>query len=662
METIRALIERLNATDECANIEAKRGSSISRSIMETVCALSNEPGLDGGYILLGVERDEATLFPIYTVTGIANSDKLQLDLATQCASQFNIPVRPDVEVEQMSDGKLVMKVFVPELPAAQKPLYFKSDGLPSGAYRRISSSDQRCTDDDLYVFYNKEDSLDSSIIKDTSIDDVSEEAISLYRKLRERVNPLAEELTYSDEELLQALGCMKRENGFWYLTYTGLLVFGKRVALRRLLPMVRVDYIRVPGNEWVEDPDSRFTTVDMRGPLIELVQRTFNSIADDLPKGFLLPENEVQAESVGLPVKVLREAIVNAFIHRTYRENQPIQIIRYANRIEIKNPGFSLKPEEQLGEPGSKNRNPFIAAIFHETNLAETKGSGIRIMRRLMDQANMVPPTFESDHTANLFTIRLLLHHFLSEEDLIWLSTFEEHQLNDAQKRGLIFIREVGAIDNQSYRQLNGCDILRASGDLRQMRQVGLIKQKGKGRATYYVPDKLFVEASKKLSTPADGLSAPPKALSAPVDGLNAPPKTLSAPVNDLSAPPEKPNKQGEEASKEPGGAKSAPSAHEDVIISAPVDESLVHQYPQEIQNLIAQLGKRSANRDSIINVIKELCSWKQMKISELSAVLGRTDKYLLREFITPLRESGELEYTIPDMPNHPEQAYKTVK
>ena len=36
----------------------------------------------------------------------------------------------------------------------------------------------------------------------------------------------------------------------------------------------------------------------------------FNAIADDLPKGFLLPEGEVQAESIGLPVKVLREAIV----------------------------------------------------------------------------------------------------------------------------------------------------------------------------------------------------------------------------------------------------------------------------------------------------------------------------------------------------------------
>lgn len=607
METIKDLLDRLNATDECANIEAKRGSAIQRSVMETVCSLSNEPGLGGGYILLGVERDEATLFPEYAITGITDPDQLQLDLVTQCAAMFNQPVRPDVEVEKTASGKLVMKIFVSELPDGQKPLYFKSEGLPRGAFRRIGSSDQRCTDDDLYVFYNKEDSLDSSTIRDTSLEDISEEAINLYRKLRERVSPLAEELTYDDKDLLQSLGCIKKENGNWLLTYTGLLVFGKRQALRRLLPMVRVDYIRVPGNEWVQDPEKRFTTVDMRGPLIELVQRTFNSIADDLPKGFLLPENEVQAETVGLPVKVLREAIVNAFIHRTYRENQPIQIIRYGNRIEIKNPGFSLKPEEQLGEPGSKNRNPFIAAIFHETNLAETKGSGIRTMRKLMEQANMVPPTFESDHTANLFTTRLLLHHFLSEDDISWLQGFKGYELNDPQKRALIFIREAGVIDNPTYRQLNGCDSLKASGELRNMRDLGLLLQKGKSRATYYVPDLAFNTPELGLSDNLGSLSDNPGALPDNLEGLS----------DNLNLPP-------------------------------------------DLQEIVNQLGRRTTDKE-MKEAILRLCAWKPFTLKQLAEALGRNEKYMYG-FVTPLRESGQLAYTIADMPNHPDQAYKTVE
>jgi ATP-dependent DNA helicase RecG len=75
---------------------------------------------------------------------------------------------------------------------------------------------------------------------------------------------------------------------------------------------------------------------------------------------------------------------------------------------------------------------------------------------------------------------------------------------------------------------------------------------------------------------------------------------------------------------------------------------------------MIVQLGKRT-NKEAIEEVIFTLCNYKEMKISELSAVLGRSDKYLLREFITPMRESGKLVYTKPEMPNHPEQSYKVM-
>jgi len=657
MESSEELIELLNEIDECSYIEAKKGSKIDRSIMETICAFSNEPRLGGGYLLLGVERDESKFDPFYFVTGIANSDKLQLDLSTQCASLFNISVRPEIKIEQAANGKNCLIAFIPELPEGQKPLFFKNQGLPSGAFRRIGSSDQRCTEDDLYVFYNQNDSLDSSIVKDTSLADIDEHALTLYRKFRENINPLAEELTYDDYELLKSLGCIKTKNELPSLTYTGLLVFGKKQALRRLLPMVRVDYIRVPGKEWVADPENRFTNIDMRGSLMELVQRAFNIVSDDLPKGFLLPDNSLQAQSVGLPAKVLREALVNAFIHRSYREHQPIQIIRYSNRIEIKNPGFSLKHEDELGEPGSKSRNPLISAIFHETNLAETKGTGIRTMRKLMDRAKMVPPTFESNHAANQFTIRLLLHHFLNEEDIDWLKTFHQFELNDAQKRALIFIRETGAIDNPTYRQLNGCDSLSASSELRNMRYDAILMQKGKGRATYYIPDSAFYFPHGKhntlpyfLSAPVNRLSAPPYSLSAPVNRLSAPPYSLSAPVNQLSAPPY---------------FLSAPTHLHNAAPTFPekIDKvELLSKMPKKLQQKIAQLGKRASKKEIMEEVILLLCAWKPQKISELSALLERTDKYLLREFIGPMRRGGGINYTIPEMPNHPHQAYEIPK
>ena len=502
------LFELLNQQDECDWLEAKGGHESSHSVMETVCAYANEPIMGGGYILLGVAEDSTSDIPQYKTVNIEDPDKFQSDFVTQCSNMFNLPIRPKVSVEQVN-GDTVIKIWVDELTASQKPLYFKTEGLPQGAYRRIGPTDQRCTEDDLRIFYTDHKSHDQSPINGVTLEDVDETALKRYRTLREKVNPAAEELSYADDELLEALGCVNKTKKS-ELNLAGLVLFGTNKALRASMPMIRVDYIRVPGNTWVEDPDDRFTTVDMRGPLLTLVFRVIEAINADLPKGFLLPEGELQATSAGLPTKALREAIVNAVMHRSYREHRPIQVIRYDNRIEISNPGFSLKSEEHLGEPGSETRNPFIAAVFHETNLAETKGSGIRAMRKLMAASHLAPPTFDSDRIGNQFVSRLLLHHFLDEQDLDWLKQYKSFNLNEGQNNALIFLREVGAIDNQTYRQMNDCETLKASADLRTMKSYNLLQSKGKGRATYYIPGGAF----NSLSAPAADLSAPDLKLS----------------------------------------------------------------------------------------------------------------------------------------------------
>src|SRR5690606_19690507 len=316
--------------------------------------------------------------------GLEQPDKVSADLASQCATTFNQPVRIQITTEQLED-KAVIVVFVPEAQPHEKPVYFKSQGLPRGAFRRIGSTDQRCTEDDLLVLYQGRqiESFDAGIVPDSGMDDFLPEAVAEYRNARSQANPDAEELRWSDEELLQALSCIRRDSrGQWQPTVAGLILFGKPAALRRCFPMTRVDYIRVPGGEWVPDPEHRFDTIELRDPLFRLIRRAQAAVLDDLPKAFGLKEGELQRQDRPLiPQVVIREALVNAVMHRNYRSHVPVQIIRYANRLEIRNPGFSLKSPEHLGEPGSAPRNPRIAAVLHETRFAETKGSGIRVMR-----------------------------------------------------------------------------------------------------------------------------------------------------------------------------------------------------------------------------------------------------------------------------------------
>jgi ATP-dependent DNA helicase RecG len=616
------LLENLNLLDENEHIEAKRASEIGKSVLESICAFANEPGLGGGWLLLGVVRDEQTLSPTYQVEGIDQPEKLSAEIATQCRSVFNQPVRVDIDTESI-DGKVVMVVHVAEAQVQEKPVFFKAQGLPKGAFRRIGSTDQHCTDDDLAVFYQgrQQDSHDSTLVADATLEDLLPEAIADYRQSRAEANPDAEELRWKDEDLLQSLGCIRRNPlGVWQPTVAGLILFGKPVVLRRCFPTTRVDYIRVTGRDWVPHPDQRFDTIDLRDPLLRLIRRAQAAILDDLPKGFVLEEGDLQRQDKPvIPLRVIREALVNALMHRSYRSHSPVQIIRYANRLEIRNPGFSLKSQDHLGEPGSQLRNPRIAAALYDTRLAETKGSGIRVMRESMEQAGLTPPLFESDRGNDQFVARYFFHHFLGTEDIAWLTQFKDLHLSNDEAKALIVVREAGAIDNGAYRELTKVDVLTASQSLRRLRDAGLLTQKGRASATYYVPtDKLL---NSGLSTKSDGLSTKS-------DGLSTKPDGLSTKLLDEQAMARK---------------------------------ALLNTLPGELAARIGAIGHRHPPGE-VCDAIVSVCRLREWRAEELATLLRRHPRYVRNNYLRPLLRDGRLTMTNPREPSDPQQAYRETQ
>ena len=652
MRTAKELFAELNSFDENRRIEAKSASAVGKSMMETVCAFANEPGLCGGYLLLGAKRTGIAEDgrPIYEPENIENTDKIQSDFVAMCNSMFNVRIRPIINVEEYL-GKTVIVVKIEELPESQKPAYFAKRGLPEGAFRRIGPSDEKCSEEDMYLFYQSADTYDSCIVDDADLDDIDENALNFYRKLRKEVNPDAEELTLNDVDLLRALGAIKKnKQGGYDLTYTGLLVFGKQMSLRRLVPSFRVDYIRISGNQWLADGDNRFEqTIDMRGPLILMVNKACSAVMDDLPKGFELKKDSMQASTPAiLPNKVLREAIVNSYIHRSNRVNQPIQIIRYSNRIEIHNPGYSLKPQDDWGEPGSMLRNPRISEIFHDTNLAETKGTGIGAMRRLMKEAGLMPPTFESNHEANKFTARLLLHHFLSKENMEWLAQYAEFGLVNEQKLALVFVREVGAIDNATYRQLDSSIThARARLEIHKLCDLGFLEKKGQGRNTYYIRTSKVVSLGERLR-PQDEKIPPQHGTL----GEKIPPQhgTLGEKI---------PLQHGTLGKKIPPQGEKIPPQHGTFEIeSQPKSRNeLLRELPKGLQERVAKLGKW-ASREKVSQLLVDLCAFKPYSYEELALIIQRAAKPMKDKYIKPLRLANKLFYWIPEMINHPLQKY----
>ena len=666
MRTAKELFAELNSFDENRRIEAKSASAVGKSMMETVCAFANEPGLCGGYLLLGAKRTGIAEDgrPIYEPENIENTDKIQSDFVAMCNSMFNVRIRPIINVEEYL-GKTVIVVKIEELPESQKPAYFAKRGLPEGAFRRIGPSDEKCSEEDMYLFYQSADTYDSCIVDDADLDDIDENALNFYRKLRKEVNPDAEELTLNDVDLLRALGAIKKnKQGGYDLTYTGLLVFGKQMSLRRLVPSFRVDYIRISGNQWLADGDNRFEqTIDMRGPLILMVNKACSAVMDDLPKGFELKKDSMQASTPAiLPNKVLREAIVNSYIHRSNRVNQPIQIIRYSNRIEIHNPGYSLKPQDDWGEPGSMLRNPRISEIFHDTNLAETKGTGIGAMRRLMKEAGLMPPTFESNHEANKFTARLLLHHFLSKENMEWLAQYAEFDLVNEQKLALVFVREVGAIDNATYRQLDSSIThARARLEIHKLCDLGFIEKKGQGRNTYYIRTSKVVSLGERLRPQGERLPAKEQRLP-PQHGTlgeKIPPQHGTLGEKILPQGEKIPPQHGTLGKKIPPQGEKIPPQHGTFEIeSQPKSRNeLLRELPKGLQERVAKLGKW-ASREKVSQLLVDLCAFKPYSYEELALIIQRAAKPMKDKYIKPLRLANKLFYWIPEMINHPLQKY----
>jgi ATP-dependent DNA helicase RecG len=643
MMTFDELWELITIQDESQQIEVKKGSEVGKSCWETISAFANEPGMGGGDLVLGIlsPEDEDNPSKQYEIVGIKDPDKIQRDLTSQCNTVFNISLRPKIQLETR-DGKTVIIAHIPEASPIEKPIYIKSRGLPQGAFRRISSADIRCSDKDLELFYQERQnqSYDTTPITDATIDDLDSNAITAYRTGRAKLNPNASELAYNDHDLLYALNAITRhpkQTQIYCPTVAGLILFGKAAALRRYFPMHRIDYILSAGNEWVIDSNERYQAVtEIREPLLLAIPRLIALIINDLPKAFHLEENSLQRQDIPLiPSKVIREAIPNAVMHRNYRTASPIQIIRYANRLEIHNPGYSLKPVDEIDQPGSLARNETIAAVLHEIGIAETKGTGGKIMLETMLEANLTLPRFDSQREKDHFCLTLWTHHLLGEEDTQWLKQFRGFNLSNEDAKALVLLRQFGYLDNFWYRIANGVDTLTASKKLTKLRDAGLLESNGKGRATHYTLSQQFF-LSGDLTDP--NLDTSPEN-----DGLSGesevPNLDTSTPNLDTSTPDQ----------------ESKTSESVQLKLDFPLGT-----IPDPIKVKIQTIGKRS-NPVEIKELILELCKFKPWSSNELATLLNREKKYLLDHYLKPLLEEGLLQYTNPDSPNDPSQRYRVL-
>ena len=248
---------------------------------------------------------------------------------------------------------------------------------------------------------------------------------------------------------------------------------------QRYLPTSEVKCMHFHGTE-VQKPVPSYQV--FKGTLFELVDQAvdfvMSKIALSVGTRSQGPQAPVEYE---MPKESVTEAIVNAVAHRDYASKASIQVMLFADRLEVWNPGElppSLTPE-RLREPhASIPHNPLVAEPLFLARYIEKAGSGTLDMIERCREAGLPEPDFEE--RAGQF-VTTLWRDWLADEVMKGLG------LSDRQIKAVIYIKRHGRITSAEYQRLTDVSRQTATRDLDELVQKAVASRYGAKRGSYYV-------------------------------------------------------------------------------------------------------------------------------------------------------------------------------
>jgi ATP-dependent DNA helicase RecG len=303
-------------------------------------------------------------------------------------------------------------------------------------------------------------------------DQVDPEALAYFARLARPRLPHVD--AANAEQLLRNLNLIKEDR----LTNAGVLLFGQRPQQLFATAQLRIGLFR----SIIHILDSH----DFTGTLWQQLDGAMERFRQVLKVRFDIRVTELTVEGLQrqdvweYPLDALREVVINALIHRDYTIPADIQIRLYEDRLEAWNVGDllpPLTPEQLRGPHSSVLRNPLIAQAFYFAGMIERWGTGTTRVIALCREQDMPEPIFETGQGGMRVTFA---------KDPYTPERLRVIGLNDRQIQAVRYAKEHGSISNREYRQLNGVSDEGARLDLKQLMEMGVFAQQGKGRSVVY--------------------------------------------------------------------------------------------------------------------------------------------------------------------------------
>lgn len=459
-------------------VELKR--SVSSSVDREIVAFANS---GGGHIIVGADNNGK-------VVGISDVND-QISRLESIARNCDPPIPLKISSYTL-DGKEILEVEVPD--GEDKPY-----SCASGFFLRSGASTQKMKRDEIVEFLYSVGQVrwDEKSCKDFRYpDDFDEEAFRYFLDSAKITSA-----GMSSEDLLINIGVARNTRERLIFNNAGVLFFAKEPI--RFLRHNIVDCILLAGTDKLEILDRK----ELKGNLMENVKQAMIFLKMHLPLRYEI-KGLKRKEFLEIPEEALREAILNAIIHRDYHfDTAWITVEIYRDRVEISDPG-GLPPgmhPEDLGKK-SVHRNKIIADLFHRMGEVEKAGSGINRIRDLLATSGLSEPGFEfKSFFTIIFDRKPQVITELTDSEMLLKRAYDgvNEGVGDGVNEGvklrlskeLIEIHARKSITRRDIEKLFNVSTATAERDIAMLKDVNLIRFEGAPKTGKYV----LTEKGKKM-------------------------------------------------------------------------------------------------------------------------------------------------------------------
>ena len=442
-------IKHLIKSGESERLDFKE--NFMKEAIETVVAFANTVG---GQMLIGV-NDKGI------IKGVTLSKETTKNWINEISQAIEPKITISMHVEKSDEANIVV-VNVPEAPI--KPIGFKGR-----CYRRSATSNKPMTPSEIAEMHLFSTGASWDAFEcNAAINDIDPSKVKKYATLA--IESGRRNFKEDSKTILKKIDIIKKRP-----TWAGILLFGKEPQKLAIQSAVHCGKFKLDKTQILDD-------LMIRNDLIAEVDEAIGFIKKHISVRYDFEGTPRRKEVWEYPLSALREAVINAIVHRDYAVSANVQIEIYEDRIQIWSPGklpSGLRIED-LYNPEHKSiiRNKLIAQVFYDIGLIEKYGSGTGRIIELCKEHGLPEPEFREDSIGFSTTFR---------KDTYTERYLKELGLNERQVNSFIYIKKKKKISNKEYRNITGLSDEGARKDLKIMVEKGLLKPIGKGRAASFI-------------------------------------------------------------------------------------------------------------------------------------------------------------------------------